>query len=128
MSFSITNNKGVGIKFANGCSISIQWGPGNYCERKHDDYAAPKSAECWRSIDAEIAVLDVDGEFFRISNWDDVLGWVDADLVAKVIGWVSTLPECSTRKNTIVPEWIGGFTGGVEDIDPEPKEESDDGT
>ena len=39
--FNSTHNKGFRMTFENGFSISVQWGPGNYCERKDADSHAP---------------------------------------------------------------------------------------
>ena len=63
--FSITNHKGVNITFENGWQVSVQWGPGNYCERKEDDYDSPENSEYWSSNSAEIAVWSKEGPHNR---------------------------------------------------------------
>ena len=35
--FLATRNKGFRMVFENKFEISVQWGPGNYCERKDDE-------------------------------------------------------------------------------------------
>ena len=54
--FSITNGKGFNLTFANKWQISVQWGPGNYCERENEDFDAPKKQNYWVSGSAEVAV------------------------------------------------------------------------
>lgn len=93
MSFTITRSKGFWMEFPNGYSISVQWGPENYCERKSYDYDAPRKAEHWTSDTAEIAVFkrSADGEdvMQRIDQNDSVIGWLTAGEVAEWIARVS---------------------------------------
>ena len=58
--FTSTRNRGFQMTFKNGLTISVQWGTGNYCERKNlqtsyrgDMDAATPIVE---SADAEIAI------------------------------------------------------------------------
>lgn len=101
--FSITRAKGIGITFANGWTVSVQWGPGNYCANyvlngpARLEWDAPEKqaakGECWDSPDAECAVIDPDGKFTPLPGWgDDVIGYMRADDVAKVIAWVAAQP------------------------------------
>ena len=54
--FTTTSNKGFQITFANGWTISVQWGPGNYCERQSvGNYDAPWHDDLWESETAEVA-------------------------------------------------------------------------
>ena len=99
--FSITSHKGVNITFKNGWQVSVQWGPGNYCERKEDNYDSPKNSEFWSSNDAEIAVWSRKGqktrEFVELES-DVVRGWCTTDEVAQVIHKVSTAKSALTNK------------------------------
>jgi hypothetical protein len=101
--FSITRAKGVGITFANGWTVSVQWGPGNYCANyvlngpARLAWDAPEKAAAagndWDSPDAECAVIGPGGEFVRAPGWnDDVNPRMSADEVAQLIAWVSTQP------------------------------------
>lgn len=62
--FRITDNKGFQMKLPNGCTVSVQWGPANYCEKKS---ALPGKlfenvgAETWESRTAEVAAWDDSG-------------------------------------------------------------------
>jgi len=97
--FTITRGKGFRIQFNNGFALSVQWGPGNYCENQNKDFDAPEKVEFWESLDAEIAVIDETGKFVSLGE-DTVKGWVTADKVAEVIGIVqssSTEKEIETK-------------------------------
>ena len=99
MSFEATQNKGFRMKFDNGFSISVQWGSMNYCERRNysDEYKSELKEDFIKSSDAEIAVIDKDGEMLDIAEHDQVIGWLSPEKVAKVIAIVSS----STTKNEI---------------------------
>ena len=96
--FVATNNKGFQMTFENGFRISVQWGPGNYCEVKGADFGAAMKTDFWESTSAEIAVFGKDGEFITITNYPDVVaGWLSTDKVAKVI----TIVQSATTKEEI---------------------------
>lgn len=83
--FKITDGKGFQITFDNGYSISVQFGPGNYCENRDLPYDAPKKLNIFQSKDAEIAVFNPDGEFVRLDEHDDVLGRLSSE---EVLEWM----------------------------------------
>lgn len=99
--FGITGGKGFFLQFANGWSISVQFGPGNYasCEGgRWGSYGGPQKAAAegglWSANSAEIAVFlpesrqtaEVCGRFLTGIDGDDVSGWTSADAVAKIMG------------------------------------------
>lgn len=92
--FKITYHKGFNLTFNNGWQVSVQFGPGNYCERREDDYDLPRDSEYWYSNDAEIAVWRPSNKSETrnmVKLEDDVVrGWTTTDEVAKVIHLVST--------------------------------------
>ena len=109
--FTSSHNKGFRMTFENGFAISVQWGVGNYCEKKESGQwdESTKYAE-WDSDSAEIAIFDKDGEFINISSYelekedgtiekvnDVVAGWLSADTVAKCI----TIIQSATTKEEI---------------------------
>ena len=109
--FTTSYNKGFRMTFGNGFSISVQWGVGNYCEKKESGQwdESTKYAE-WDSDSAEIAIFDKDGEFINISSYelekedgtiekvnDVVAGWLSTDTVAKCI----TIIQSATTKEEI---------------------------
>ncbi len=92
--FVTTQNKGFGITFDNGFTISVQWGTENYCEHRNldinfEDLPNPKEHNRWESRSAEIAVFDKDGEMVSVGERDAVIGWLTPNEVAKAIEIVS---------------------------------------
>lgn len=85
--FAITMSKGFRITFANGVTISVQFGPGNYCERYNSTFSdvLDKNNQFWESPDAEVAILLPNGEFYRIQEHGDVIGRQSPEDVAKWI-------------------------------------------
>ena len=86
MSFIATENKGFGMTFDNGFTISVQWGTMNYCEKKNlgAEYKDEMKEPTWKSTTAEIAVFNDTG-IVPVGDSDDVIGWCSTDEVAKVI-------------------------------------------
>ena len=72
--FSITSHKGFHLTFNNSWQISVQFGPGNYCERRESKYDEPRSGEHWESNNAEIAIWSTrDGKMVML-EYDVVRG------------------------------------------------------
>ena len=89
--FKITQGKGFNITFENGWAVSVQWGPGNYCDQKEKmlgiDYSVPdafekRQTECGAegSNTAEIAVFNPQGDMVMLDG-DTVEGWLSPDAV-----------------------------------------------
>ena len=109
--FTTSYNKGFSMTFGNGFSISVQWGVGNYCEKRDSgEWNEATKHDFWSSNSAEIAVFGIDGEFISISGYelenedgtvkkvnDVVSGWLSADTVAKCI----TIIQSATTKEEI---------------------------
>jgi hypothetical protein len=90
--FTSGYNKGFRMTFENGFAISVQWGVGNYCEKKDDgEWSESTKHDFWSSNSAEIAVFNKEGGFIEITNYPDVVaGWLSTNQVAKVIAIVSS--------------------------------------
>ena len=102
--FQITNHKGFRMGFKNGFEISVQWGPGNYCERKDEDFDKPQEERFWESRTAEIAIFNSKDNSMITLGKDNVDGWLTPDKVAKVITMVSlakTKNEITEKYKTI---------------------------
>jgi hypothetical protein len=109
--FAITNHKGFRLLFPNGITISVQWGPGNYCEAGDitpGSWDAPKKSDWWESADAEIALLRDDQwiteEAYAHFNpgeilGDDVLGRVSPEEVASYVAWAAAQPPAPLREH-----------------------------
>lgn len=90
LGFAITSHRGFHMKFANGWTISVQFGPGNYCMNYNtimepDGYDAPRKDSYWQSEDAEIAAWDSGGNWHRFDG-DTVKGRVSPD---EVLGFMN---------------------------------------
>ena len=95
--FRITDNKGFAIKFENGWSVSVQWGPGNYGSHYHSEFGAQQGKDFWESKTAEVALIHdrawacpATGEIIPKSS--DVEGYCTPERVADVIAMARALP------------------------------------
>jgi hypothetical protein len=70
--FCITDNKGFQITFANGWTVSVQFGRGNYCENS-GAYEIKRGEPVPPSRTAEIAAWDADGNWHPF-EYDTVEG------------------------------------------------------
>jgi hypothetical protein len=106
--FTITQNKGFHITFANDITISVQWGPGNYCGNQdmsckslltfHTSTITGVSHPVPPSSTAEIALWDKMGRWLtkranralkRPAISSDVIGDLPPDEVARFITWAA---------------------------------------
>jgi hypothetical protein len=92
--FRITDGKGFHIKFANGFLMSVQWGPGNYCDNYGMDCMAMKEAGETGSTNAEIAVFDNHEEWYLIDG-QEVTGHLSPDDVLALMVKVAALDPIS---------------------------------
>lgn len=112
--FSSSQNKGFSLTFANGNTVSVQWGPNNYCDPEHErgrnaPFDAPSQAQVWKSATAEVAAWNADGDWHNF-ECDQVEGWQSADDVAEFINFVS-----SNELNTGRPSWMDDDDDDEED-------------
>lgn len=89
--FKVTGGKGFQMTFANGWTVSVQWGSGNYSDHYHRWSRAGESLEivdrdvgAEGSKTAEIAAWDKDGVWHNFGS-DTVKGYVSPDEVAEFI-------------------------------------------
>jgi len=87
--FSSGMNKGLTLTFANGNTVSVQFGPGNYCDPVHPEgraapFDAPLKAQAWKATSAEVAAWNADGDWHNFGS-DTVSGWQDADEVLEFL-------------------------------------------
>lgn len=94
--FRITGGKGFHIQFNNGYTVSVQFGPGNYCDH-YDRSITHESEQCGKegSTQAEVAAWGRDGKFinletFRADN-GEVEGYKSAAEVLEILNKVSGL-------------------------------------
>jgi len=89
--FNITQGKGFQITFENGCTVSIQFGTGNYCEKRSFDakYGSEKLNDMWESPNAEIAAWDKDNNWHCFGQ-DTVEGHQSPEQVLAFINQIYT--------------------------------------
>ena len=85
--FRTTNGKGFQITFENGVTISVQWGPGNYCDNYNENFK-PREQPVVRSRTAEIAIWDRGHRWHNFGD-DQVEGNLTPDQVSEWIHKVS---------------------------------------
>jgi hypothetical protein len=88
--FRIEDGKGFHITFENGYTVSVQFGPGNYCDHRNKDF--DKSAECGKagSRTAECAVWHGKGPLLQLDWWDGtVKGWMRPAEVLALLVWAA---------------------------------------
>ena len=86
--------KGFYMTFSNGWTVSVQFGEFNYCDNKYQD----ARSEC---ANAEVAVFDRNGTFYRLTPHDDVEGYVEPDKIANIIQMVSGFTGDADEMNAI---------------------------
>lgn len=99
--FAITPcGEGFNMKFANGWSISVQFGPFNYCDNKSSTTmeAVPDANGFYESGTAEVAVFNPDDKMVRIHDCDSVLKYQTPDQVAALIA------QCIAGTVVVYPE------------------------
>ena len=88
--FKTTNRNGFHVAFDNGYTVSVQWGDGNYCSPRGTDFrtdAPPKEAH-----QVEVAAWSSTGDWVKLSDNDDVIGWQSADDVLAIMTRIAALP------------------------------------
>ena len=89
--FNAVDNKGFKLTFTNGWTVSVQWGPGNYCaNRSVSDYDAPSKVSIWESTTAEIAAWDKDNVWHNFGDGDEVKGWMTSIEVLEFINMIAS--------------------------------------
>lgn len=82
--FRITSGKGFQMTFANGWTISVQFGGGNYCDNYNKLTTSDRETGERGSSDAEIAAFDKDGNWHQFGA-ESVKGYCSPDEVATFI-------------------------------------------
>lgn len=74
-------SRGFWMTYANGWTVSVQFGLGNYCENRDGTEM--------KSRDAEIAAWDRDGNWYRFEN-DDVKGHVTPEEATEFMALIAS--------------------------------------
>jgi hypothetical protein len=92
--FNITDGQGFHVTFANGYTVSVQFGAGSYCANRRCHFEESQAAAARGCPDAEIAAWGASGTWYRRPDWDDdVKGWVSPDDVLAFMQEVAALPH-----------------------------------
>lgn len=100
--FSITLHRGFQLTFPNTITVSVQWGPANYCSNK-DTRRSAELADYYDSKDAELGIWlndGVDRKWIEITG-QPVLGWASPQLVGEIIGCLAVLKDPTPHGITI---------------------------
>lgn len=97
--FKITGGKGFHITFENGYTISVQFGPGNYCDH-YNRRIGVEEAKCGEegSTSAECAVWHRESSLLAYpGHWGegDVGGRMSAAKVLALLNWAAEQPDVS---------------------------------
>ncbi len=87
--FRINDNKGFQIKFENGYTVSVQFGPGNYSSNYSLDFIANMNKPM-TALTAETALIDPEGNFVVYKD-DDVQGHQTPNDVLELLAYASKL-------------------------------------
>jgi hypothetical protein len=99
--FRIIGGKGFHIEFLNGYTVSVQWGPGNYCDH-YDQYYTDefnmfslensKIAGEKGSETAECAIWTKDGSLIAHPTFegDTVGGYMTPEQVLELLNWAAS--------------------------------------
>jgi hypothetical protein len=105
--FQITLNKGFAVTFPNGWTVSVQFGPGNYCHNRDlHDHEMRGKGDFYQCANAEIAAYrdNADGrraEWYTFPAYEDgdtVRGWVNPLEVLDFMQRIAALPVKGTEK------------------------------
>ena len=97
--FKIIDNKGFYITFANGYTVSVQWGRGNY----GDNYNM--SSEKVRDISSsvvEVAVWDRDNKWIEFSNGSEVIGYQTVSEVLAIFNEIASLHPAPHHHENVI--------------------------
>ena len=87
--FRINDNKGFQVKFDNGYTVSVQFGPGNYGSNYNADFMS-NMGKPQNAATAETALLDPDGNFVPYKD-DDVQGYQSPADVLALMNYAASL-------------------------------------
>ena len=105
--FASNYNKGFAMTFNNGLTISVQWGAGNYCDRRdfHSSFDADLKVPKTQSPDAEIAIWDEAGTWFNF-GYDTVRGFCSTDEVGMWIAAIRVSSDLDDLRTMAIREGI----------------------
>lgn len=95
--FCITAGKGFHITFENGWTVSVQWGPGNYCDHHRTPFGT-MTREGWHSVTAEVGIWS------ETPNGDtEIYAWQTPEEVAEKIADVVARQPVKAQQEERLP-------------------------
>jgi hypothetical protein len=97
--FTVFNNKGFSIDFANGYRVTASFGSGDLSTQPHDsNIIAFTPAEYFDCVDAQLSVFHEDSNALPLEDFlpgvvGTKLGWASPELLATLLKAVAILPE-----------------------------------
>lgn len=89
----ITDHQGFSVEFENGYSVSVQWGPGNYCSNQFSGFN-PKEIDFFDSDTVECMIRDPQGWVVEHpSSSSGVFGWMTADRLIDLLYEVKNIKK-----------------------------------
>lgn len=98
--FCVTDGKGFHITFVNGWTVSVQFGPGNYCDNYNSRFDENARRRCGEqgSSTAECAVWGGDGNMVRHFDGETVSNRSTPAEVLELLNWAAAQPRIETEK------------------------------
>lgn len=92
--FKITRKKGFHVTFANGYTVSVQFGAGNYCDHYNADFGKDAELASAGSNTAECAVWANDHSMIAHPSFDNdtVGGRMTPKAVLDLLNWAEAQP------------------------------------
>ena len=122
--FGVSGNKGFKITFANGNTISVQWGPVNYCDPTHPEgrnakYDEPMKNDSWEAETVEVAAWDKNGNWHNF-GYDQVNGWQNPEQVLEFMNFVANNKLNISNPDDFDGQWghAQGESEDDEDVGP----------
>ena len=82
-------DSGFQLDLYNGYTVSVQFSKYHYCSNRHgEDIGSYYTLQC---NNAEVAVIDPDGEFINLDEHSDVLGYQSVSEVIEIINKFNAL-------------------------------------
>ena len=95
----ITGNKGFHMRFANGWTASVQWGPGNYCDNRDEDFMDAEAVAASGSRTAEVAAWSGTKGLVELPGGDTVMGYQSSAQVLEFLRWVAAQPADNNEQD-----------------------------
>ena len=90
--FRICDNKGFHVTFANGWTVSVQFGGGNYCDNYDFPIGKERDRRVMESSNAEVAHWGPDHELRPFEEGDTVKGYCTPEMVLELLQQCAAMP------------------------------------